>query len=234
MTRHALAALIAALPLSPAAAHPHVFVDVALRFQDDGAGNLTGVEVTWSYDDFFSLLIFADMGLDPDGDGQLTEAELKRLWGFDLVEWPEGFEGDLYIHAGGQKIALDHPVPTGIRVEAGRIVATHTRSFGPVPADGLRVEPYDPTYYVDYTLAGPVTLDLTRTEFRILAHMAASPGRAFERAELVDACLPESEALDRTVDSHISNLRRKLAAAGADGLLTGVRGFGYRLDRING
>lgn len=84
------------------------------------------------------------------------------------------------------------------------------------------------------TLAGPVTLDLTRTEFRILAHMAASPGRAFERAELVDACLPESEALDRTVDSHISNLRRKLAAAGADGLLTGVRGFGYRLDRING
>ncbi|MAU50840.1 MAG: hypothetical protein CMN17_00345 [Roseovarius sp.] len=158
MTRHALAALIAALPLSPAAAHPHVFVDVALRFQDDGAGNLTGVEVTWSYDDFFSLLIFADMGLDPDGDGQLTEAELKRLRGFDLVEWPEGFEGDLYIHAGGQKIALDHPVPTGIRVEAGRIVATHTRSFGPVPADGLRVEPYDPTYYVDYTLAGPVIL----------------------------------------------------------------------------
>lgn len=158
MTRHAIAALIAALPLSPAAAHPHVFVDVALSFQDDGAGNLTGVEVTWSYDDFFSLLIFADMGLDPDGDGQLTEAELKRLKGFDLVEWPEGFEGDLYIHAGGEKIALDHPQPTDIRIEAGRIVASHTRGFGPVPADGLRVEPYDPTYYVDYTLAGPVFL----------------------------------------------------------------------------
>ncbi|SIQ42050.1 two component transcriptional regulator, winged helix family [Rhizobium sp. RU35A] len=77
---------------------------------------------------------------------------------------------------------------------------------------------------------GPVALDLTRTEFRILAHMAASPARAFERSELVDACLPESEALDRTVDSHVSNLRRKLAAAGADGLLSGVRGVGYRLD----
>ncbi|MDQ0325954.1 DNA-binding response OmpR family regulator [Rhodopseudomonas julia] len=81
---------------------------------------------------------------------------------------------------------------------------------------------------------GAVTLDLTRTEFRILAHMAASQGRAFERSELVDACLPEGEALDRTVDSHVSNLRRKLAAAGADGMLTAVRGVGYRLDNTCG
>ena len=78
--------------------------------------------------------------------------------------------------------------------------------------------------------AGPVTLDLTPTEYRILAHMARSPGRAFSRGDLVDACLPEGAALDRTVDSHVSNLRRKLAAAGADGLLEGVRGIGYRLD----
>lgn len=72
-------------------------------------------------------------------------------------------------------------------------------------------------------------LDLTPTEFRILAHMARSPNRAFERSELVDACLPEGEAMERTVDSHVSKLRRKLAAAGADGLLSGVRGVGYRL-----
>jgi two-component system response regulator AdeR len=77
--------------------------------------------------------------------------------------------------------------------------------------------------------SGPKPLDLTRTEFRILAHMARSPNRAFERSELVDACLPEGEAMERTVDSHISNLRRKLAAAGAKGLLSGVRGVGYRL-----
>jgi len=143
---------------SMAGAHPHVFVDVALDFESDGQGRLTGVEVTWSYDDFFSLLILSDMGLDPDGDGQLTEAELAQLEGFDLEEWPDGFEGDLYIHAGGEKIALDHPVPTGVRLENGRIVATHERGFGPVRADELRVEPYDPTYFVEYTLAGPVTL----------------------------------------------------------------------------
>ena len=80
----------------------------------------------------------------------------------------------------------------------------------------------------------PSTLDLTPTEFRILAHVTASPGRAFLRSELVDACLPEGEALDRTVDSHVSNLRRKLAAAGADGMLAGVRGVGYRMDFPHG
>jgi two-component system, OmpR family, response regulator AdeR len=99
---------------------------------------------------------------------------------------------------------------------------------GPLTIDtqAYRVEVESPT--------GQVRLDLTRTEFRILAHLAANVGRAFERPELVDACLPEGEALDRTVDSHVSNLRRKLAAAGADGLLTGVRGVGYRLDNANG
>lgn len=74
-----------------------------------------------------------------------------------------------------------------------------------------------------------VNLDLTPTEYRILAHMANFPNRAFERGELVDACLPEGDALARTVDSHMSNLRRKLAAAGAHDLLSSVRGVGYRL-----
>lgn len=119
-----------------------------------------------------------------------------------------------------------------------RVKAVLRRTMGRGSGQMLRVGALtiDPQAYrvaVD-SAAGPVTLDLTRTEFRILAHMAASPGKVFERSELVDACLPESEALDRTVDSHVSNLRRKLAGVGADGLLTGVRGVGYRLDDVHG
>lgn len=72
-------------------------------------------------------------------------------------------------------------------------------------------------------------LDLTLTEFRLLAHMARAPQRAFGRAELLDACMPESDALERTIDSHISNLRRKLEAAGTTDFLENVRGVGYRL-----
>ncbi|ETD88701.1 response regulator [Rhodobacter capsulatus] len=119
-----------------------------------------------------------------------------------------------------------------------RARAVLRRTLGRAPETLLRLGPLsvDPQAIraVVETAAGPVPLDLTPTEFRILAHMAAAPGRAFARADLVDACLPEGEALDRTVDSHVSNLRRKLSAAGAEGLLTGVRGVGYRLEAPHG
>ncbi|CAM3031086.1 response regulator [Sphingomonas zeae] len=76
---------------------------------------------------------------------------------------------------------------------------------------------------------GAVSPTLTLTEFRLLVHMARHPLRVFARSELVDACMPGSDALDRTVDSHVSNLRRKLGQAGAEDLLVNVRGVGYRL-----
>ena len=60
--------------------------------------------------------------------------------------------------------------------------------------------------------------------------MARAPRRAFARSEIADACLPaEGNALDRTVDSHVANLRAKLEAGGAGRLLEGVCGVGYRL-----
>jgi len=79
------------------------------------------------------------------------------------------------------------------------------------------------------TGAGDQVLQLTLTEFRLLAHMARAPTKVFTRSELVDACLPGGDALDRTVDSHISNLRKKLEEAGEPGMLPGIRGVGYRL-----
>jgi two-component system, OmpR family, response regulator AdeR len=85
-------------------------------------------------------------------------------------------------------------------------------------------------YMVDvYQGANYTKLDLTLTEYRLLEHMARATRRVFTRAELVDACMPDSDALERTVDSHVSNLRRKLANAGAPGHCAVVRGVGYRL-----
>jgi two-component system response regulator AdeR len=72
-------------------------------------------------------------------------------------------------------------------------------------------------------------LAITRTEFRLLAHMLAAPKRVFSRMELMDACMSSSEASDRAVDNHLSALRRKLEAAGAAGWICAVRGVGYRL-----
>lgn len=81
---------------------------------------------------------------------------------------------------------------------------------------------------------GRFELSLTVTEFRLLVCFVRSPFKTFERALLLDACMPESEALDRTVDTHIANLRRKLADCGQAGYITTVRGIGYRFARSTG
>ncbi len=72
---------------------------------------------------------------------------------------------------------------------------------------------------------------LTPTEFSLLRVLAENPGRAFTRLELIEEGLGYSyEGLERTVDSHIKNLRHKLTAAGAPaGLIETVIGIGYRL-----
>lgn len=71
-------------------------------------------------------------------------------------------------------------------------------------------------------------IDLTPTEFNLLAVLFGAPRKAFSREELLARCLPESEALSRVVDAHIHNVRRKLEAQGASNMLVTVRSIGYR------
>jgi two-component system, OmpR family, response regulator AdeR len=74
-----------------------------------------------------------------------------------------------------------------------------------------------------------VVLDLTLTEFTLLATLMRAPGKVFSRLQLLEACLPESSALERVIDTHVNNLRRKLERHGLEGVPQGVRGVGYRL-----
>jgi len=71
-------------------------------------------------------------------------------------------------------------------------------------------------------------LDLTPTEFSILSTLMRAPTRPFSRQYLLEQCLPESEALERVVDTHVYNLRKKLESAGILNVLVNVRGVGYR------
>ncbi len=80
------------------------------------------------------------------------------------------------------------------------------------------------------TLAGQ-PLELTPTEFALLHTLMANAGHAFTRAELIEQALGYSyEGLDRTVDSHIKNLRRKIEPdpASAAATIQTVYGVGYR------
>jgi DNA-binding response OmpR family regulator len=77
-------------------------------------------------------------------------------------------------------------------------------------------------------------LALTKTEFDLLTALARSPGRVFTRAQLVERVWGDGYALtERTVDSHVKALRRKLEAVGApESLLASVRGVGFKLSEV--
>lgn len=75
-------------------------------------------------------------------------------------------------------------------------------------------------------------LDLTPSEYSILAGMARRRGQVFSRAQLLDLARQDSlDVTDRAVDSHIKNLRRKIALVmpGAEAIGS-VYGLGYRFD----
>ncbi|WP_342116298.1 response regulator [Pseudoduganella sp. OTU4001] len=77
-----------------------------------------------------------------------------------------------------------------------------------------------------------VALPLTPVEFRLLAELVDHPDRVYSRQQLLDAAHEDQrETNDRAVDSHIKNIRRKLAAAlpGGD-CLQSVYGVGYRFE----
>lgn len=74
-------------------------------------------------------------------------------------------------------------------------------------------------------------LDLTRRELTLLASLVARPGRVFSRDQLLSLAFPDdTEVFDRTVDSHIRNIRRKINAVSDWDPIRSVYGVGYAYD----
>jgi len=99
----------------------------------------------------------------------------------------------------------------------------------PIRVGALEINPAEHSARVYYAQGQATPLPLTLTEFRLLALLASQPRRCFSRAQLIEQCLPESDALERVIDSHLSKLRRKLQLAGQEELIETVRSIGYRL-----
>ncbi|WHQ73654.1 response regulator [Pantoea sp. Lij88] len=122
-----------------------------------------------------------------------------------------------------------HPGEVVARVQAVlRRSQSHARIAETLRWAGLVVDPVALTAVVDSDSEAPRRLDLTPTEFSLLVTLMRAPTRPFTRLFLLEHCLPESDALERVVDTHVYNLRRKLEAAGISDVLPAVRSVGYR------
>jgi two-component system response regulator BaeR len=125
--------------------------------------------------------------------------------------------------------------PFSPREVVARVKALLRRARGgaaPVPPPGpLEID----ADAMKVRLAGKA-VPLTAVEFRLLATMAGQPGRIFSRDQLLSAAHREwRDVGDRSVDSHVRNLRRKLESAvpGFDGIRS-VYGVGYAWEPPSG
>jgi len=170
-------------------------------------------------------LVLLDVML-PGRDGHSVLGELRASSDIPVVMLTARVEeADRLI---GLELGADDYIckPFSPREVVARVKAVLRRSRGTAPsaAPGLVMEPEHWRATLDGT-----PLELTRKEFGVLATLAARPGRIFSRAQLLDAVYADAlDTSERALDSHVKNLRRKLAEV--DGLhewIRSVYGVGF-------
>ncbi|MER5810928.1 response regulator transcription factor [Streptomyces sp. NPDC002033] len=170
--------------------------------------------------------VVLDVGL-PDADGR-DVCQALRASGFTapvifltahhhLTDRLSGFSagGDDYLAKPFHLVEL-----------AARLRAALKRA-GPPPATAAGDVVLDPARFTCTAAGSPV--DLTPTEFRLLAALLAAGGALLSRRELLRAGWPEgAQVSENTLDQYLSRLRRKLRTAGSERTIATSRGIGHR------
>ena len=157
MTFMAIGACLAA---APAVAHPHVFVDARAEIVFDPAGEITAVRHIWQFDEAFSA--FAMQGLDKDGDGKLSDAELQPLAKVN-VESLQEYDFFTILSVGKTREVMVPPKEYWLQLHGPRLTLFYTLPLKkPVKVSGkATLEVFDPEYFVAFTFPkdGPVKLN---------------------------------------------------------------------------
>jgi DNA-binding response OmpR family regulator len=120
--------------------------------------------------------------------------------------------------------------PTHYLELRARLKAVLRRAEGATPGRLLRVGALEIDTAAHRVRLAGAAVELCRLEYELLVHLARDPAAVCSKQELLHAIWGQrSGSGARTVDSHASRLRRKLDAAGANGLVVNVWGVGYRL-----
>jgi two-component system alkaline phosphatase synthesis response regulator PhoP len=176
-------------------------------------------------------LVVLDLGL-PGLDGLDVTRALRREGDVPIIMLTaRSDESDKLV---GLELGADDYItkPFSPKELVARIRSVLRRAEGvKEPSDVIRVGP-DVEMNVPRmeTRIGGRRVDLTKTEFQLLATMARQPGRVFTRAQLLDAVRGVAiESYERAIDAHIKNIRRKIEPeARTPRYVLTVFGAGYR------
>ena len=176
-------------------------------------------------------LIVLDLGL-PGVDGLTVARTIRQSSAVPIIVLTaRGDEADRVV---GLELGADDYVvkPFSPRELLARIravlrrVATPADDERPIVVGSLVLDPVQRSVEVDGH-----AVELTATEFDLLAHMAAAPGRVFTRGQLLETIHGVAvDAGGRAIDAHVKNLRRKIEPEPHRPIrLLTVHGVGYRL-----
>jgi ABC-type uncharacterized transport system substrate-binding protein len=150
--RIVFAAVVSIFFALPAAAHPHVWVQSKSELVYGADGHVTGIRQHWQFDDMFSA--FAVQGLDGKDKNAFTREELAPLAQTNIESLKE-YGYFTFVTADGKKATLDDPLPDyWLDYKDSILTLNFTLPLKqPVKAKDLKVEIYDPTYFVSFELA---------------------------------------------------------------------------------
>ena len=184
-------------------------------------------------------LVLLDVRL-PDGSGfdvcRTLRAEGGRMPILMLTARDEEMDKVLGLELGADDYVVK---PYALRELLSRIRALLRRAYGDLAAE--QAGTVQQLTFGDVTLdvermrvmRGGEMVDLTPTEFRLVRHLVANPGRPFSRDELIESVWGYESGIgsDRTVDVHMRHLRQKLEdEPSAPKWLVTVRGVGYAFE----
>jgi ABC-type uncharacterized transport system substrate-binding protein len=138
--------------VAPAAAHPHVWVTITSELVYASDGSVTAIRNHWKFDEMFSA--FAVQGLQGKVKGQFSREELAPIAKVNVESLKE-YHYFTYATVDGKKTTLAEPLADyWLDYKDTILTLNFTLSFKqPVKAKDLRIEIYDPTYFVDFELA---------------------------------------------------------------------------------
>jgi ABC-type uncharacterized transport system substrate-binding protein len=147
-----LAAVVCLIFSLPAAAHPHVWVSATSELVYAPDGSITGIRQHWVFDDMYSA--FAVQGLKGKETGKFSRAELAPLAKTNVESLKE-YGYFTYATADGKKAPFADPLPDySLDYKNAILTLNLTLPFKqPVKANYLKIEIYDPTYFIAFELA---------------------------------------------------------------------------------
>jgi ABC-type uncharacterized transport system substrate-binding protein len=149
-----------AMLAKPAFAHPHLWVETHADIVFDAKGHIIGIDVHWTFDDFYSLSALD--GLDTNGDGNYSQDELQLLVR-DTLDDLRGYDYFVHVLNGEKQVKLKNASNPHADY-SNKVLHLHFLVPFAEPIDPsnakvmLRI--YDPDYFIDFEFAkdNPVTI----------------------------------------------------------------------------